>query len=180
MSDATRHLSSTGPPVPRIPVLGVTWYRRGPAYWIRRAGVSTAVFVMLAAFGVYVGGVYAAIATASGSTRVILTIIATSSVVLSFVMAVRAQRRPHAPLDRGAAARAGSSGARLGIMSSGGSVAGGAVIIVSALLGIGWFVVFFAMSFRRHLGPAEIAAVEGVERWRAQHPGWTPTRRNGD
>jgi hypothetical protein len=179
MSDATRRVSRTGPPVPRIPVLGTTWYRRGPGYWIRRAGASAAVFVMLAAFGVYVGGVYAAIATTSGSTRAILTIVATSSVVLSFVMAVRAQRRPHTPLDRGAATRAGSSGARLGVMSSGGSVAGVAVLIVGALLGIGWFVVFFAMTFRRHLGPAEIAAVEGVERWKTHHPGWSPTRRNG-
>ncbi|CCB76155.1 membrane protein of unknown function [Streptantibioticus cattleyicolor NRRL 8057 = DSM 46488] len=33
------------PPVPRLPVVGTTWYRRGVRYWLRRASI--ALFILL-------------------------------------------------------------------------------------------------------------------------------------
>ena len=36
--------------IPRLPVVGTTWYERGPSYWVRRAGATLFTAVMLAAW----------------------------------------------------------------------------------------------------------------------------------
>lgn len=43
-----------------------------------------------------------------------------------------------------------------------------------SLIGIGWPLLWLVLSFRRHLGPAEVAAVQGVAQWTAQHPDRQP------
>lgn len=49
-----------GTVIPKVPLIGTTWYERGPSYWARRAGATLITAVMLAAWTAMVGAfVYA-------------------------------------------------------------------------------------------------------------------------
>ncbi|MBC7724910.1 MAG: hypothetical protein H7146_09210 [Burkholderiaceae bacterium] len=171
-SEYIRSTHPVGPPVPKLPLLGTTWYRRGVGYWLRRAGVVLFVLLILAIFGLYVGAVFDAIATSlHGAARVVLLGLATGTVIASVIAAVRQQRR-YTAWRAPRSATAGGLGA--GVSARGGSPLAGAFLIVVALVGIGWPLLWLVMSCRRYSGPAEVAAVQGVAQWKAQHPDWRP------
>lgn len=44
-----------GTVIPKLPIIGTTWYERGPSYWARRAGATLFTAVMLAAWTAMVG-----------------------------------------------------------------------------------------------------------------------------
>ena len=171
-SEYIRATHPLGPPIPKIPLLGTTWYRRGVGYWLRRAGVVLIVLLIVAIFGLYVGAVFDAIATSlHGAARVVLLGLATGTVIASVIAAVRQQRRFTASR---AARSATAGGLGAGVSARAGSPLAGAFLIVVALVGIGWPLLWLVMSCRRYSGPAEKAAVLAVQEWKAQHPEWRP------
>lgn len=44
-----------GVEIPRVPILGTTWYERGASYWARRAGMTLLFLVFLAAWTAMIG-----------------------------------------------------------------------------------------------------------------------------
>ena len=144
-SEYIRSTHPAGPPVPKIRILGTSWYRRGVSYFVRRAGVSLVKQIILALFALFVGASVDAIATSLQGARVLLLALAGATVVASVI----------------AAAHIGTS-------------IGGAILLVVSLIGIGWPFLWLVLSFRRHLGPAEVAAVLAVRDWKAQHPEGRP------
>ena len=153
-------------------MLGTSWYRRDASYWAHRACVSLVMLTILALFALFVGAIVDAIATSlQGAARVLLLALAGATVVASVIAAARQQRQPASTnLPRPATV----NGAGLGVSARIGSPIGGAVLLVVYLIGIGWPLLWFVLSFRRHLGPAEVAAVLAVQKWKAQHPEWQP------
>jgi hypothetical protein len=67
------------PFVEPLPVVGTTWYERGPAYWIRRALASVVLLAVLALYGGVVALVRSGIGSA-GASVVFLTITAVCTV----------------------------------------------------------------------------------------------------
>ena len=171
-SEYIRATHPAGPPIPEIPILGTSWYRRGVSYFVRRAGVSLVMLIILSLFALFVGAIVDGIVTSlQGAARVLLLALAGATVVASVIAAARQRREPASTsLPRSAAVR----GAGLGVSARIGSPIGGAILFVVSLIGIGWPLLWLVLSFRRHLGPAEVAAVQGVAQWKAQHPEWRP------
>ena len=175
----TKHLNG-GPPIPEIPILGTTWYRRGVAYWLRRAGISLFAIAMFALFVFFITAVLDGFTSEMGTQgRIITYVIAGCAVAWSFYTAIRAQirqKRAHSAghsLGLGEANRPGKAtralGLGAGVGTYGGSPIAGGLLMLGALFGIGWFGVLMAATFRRYLGPDEVKAVRGVTDWKKQH-----------
>ena len=174
----------TGPPVPKLRLLGTSWYRRGARYWVRRAGISFGM-TFFAAFLVFmlVAFIEGIDQSMDGIAKVVVLGAGGAAILWSICSVVIALRRDEAatlaggtPHPRGAGSprRGITTGVGLGAAARGGSPVAEALLFVGLFFAIGWFVVPAVMSFRRYSGPTEKAAVQGVRDWQAQHPDWRP------
>lgn len=188
-SEYIRNTRPAGPPIPKIRLLGTSWYRRGVGYWARRAGLSLLYLLLLAMVLLVVGAVVSAIVSATtGWTRVAILAAVALVVLASYVHAVRAlvlrrraRRQGGAPLTaaqrrdlerrrrRGGAAGLGTGGATLA-----GSTVGGAFLLVGSLAVVGLASTIVVDSLGKYLSDEEFYAAQGIARWRAQHPDWRP------
>lgn len=168
------------PPVPKIKLLGTTWYRRRWPYWARRTGLAAAYLVFFMIVGIGVAAVVSVIVTdAKGIWLGVFLSLAVTAVLWSFYVAFRqfvAENRRFrlgvaaltepggykASRDRRAAT---AGGLGLGIGAYGGSALAGGLLIVGQLFVIGWVGYMVAISFRRYLTPEEFEAVMRVEEW---------------
>lgn len=166
--------------VEKIPFYGRTWYKRGVAYWLRRA---LAIFIMLLGLtfaSLMTGGTIQYLATTTDFPlwlRVLLLIIAAAAIVHSTVKAWSAlsmmnrARRKGIPLslaeasgepklsyrERRRQAIRGSSGwyaiAMLG---------GGGLLAISVVFNFGWFLVLIIISCQKYTSPEEFAAWQKI------------------
>ncbi|HEV2377922.1 MAG TPA: hypothetical protein VGS19_37900 [Streptosporangiaceae bacterium] len=80
--------------VPAIPVVGRTWYDRGPRYWVRRAGLALMWALLLTLIGASDAGFYGAVRHSSRTGFVVLLVINVALAVAAVVyVAVRTLRR---------------------------------------------------------------------------------------
>ncbi|KAA0021155.1 hypothetical protein [Antrihabitans cavernicola] len=170
-----------GPPMPSIPVLGTTWYRRGFSYWVRRAGVSLFAVAWFALFVFFITEFLDGFTSEMGARgRAITLTLAGCAIAWSFFTAIRAQIRQKRARESGRTLALGDAnkpekGARAlgfgsGTAAYGGSPIAAGLLMLGALFAIGWFGVLMVATFRRHLGPEEIAAVKAVAEWKKRHP----------
>lgn len=122
--------------VPRIPLLGTTWYKRGFLYWIRRIGISGIFALGLVAYLAMIEGALQAIAK-PGTT--LYYALAVSEIVFTLVSGMLMLRRIwragiSGKAARSGSARAGRAGAGIGSLafSTGGVLAG--LLVFSSLI----------------------------------------------
>ena len=114
------------PYIEPLPVVGTTWYERGPAYWWRRAGMSLALIVALACEVPLLVGFLSGIRDSSPTGfRVALVVVLVLGIATGVVTWVgsspaRALHRARRA-DPGLARRAAFLGAGLGGLARGGS-----------------------------------------------------------
>ncbi|MBY8839978.1 hypothetical protein [Streptomyces sp. SP2-10] len=83
-------------PVPALPRLGRTWYRRGAPYWLRRARTTVFVVLAMALFSLFALGLYAGVRDLLPSTvRVVWDGVQVAASVVALVWGAVAQRREH-------------------------------------------------------------------------------------
>ena len=134
-----------GVPVEKLPVLGTTWYERGPAYWVRRSWLFLIFALVVTLTSLLVGGFLAGIKESSPAGFVVALIveIAWSLVIIVFGLVRTRQRwndpEPARPLTRGQR-RAASLGGAIGTLARAGLVLGQAVLVLGSLLFFGLYV----------------------------------------
>ncbi|MGH3720296.1 MAG: hypothetical protein ACRDRI_15915 [Pseudonocardiaceae bacterium] len=171
-----------GPVVVSLPFLGRSWYRRGPAYWLRRALWSFCCLLILIMFSLMTGGLINAIATASIPmwVRILLLTLIAAAIVRSMTKAWGAFNVVNRARQRGEAVslaqasgddrtyrqrrRASTGGVGLGALARAGSTAAGGLLVISVIVNFGWGVVLFLASFQRYFSPDEFHAVEQIKR----------------
>ena len=178
-SEYLRSAHPAGPPVPKLRLLGTSWYRRGLGYWLRRTGLATGMTVITALMVfLLVGFVGGLASTTTGWGAVAVVVVASAAATWSTYSVFRSTLRREAeiatPPVQSAARRTRASGLGLGAAARGGSPVVGGLIFIGLLFVIGWLIVPTAFLFRRYLGPEEKAAVLAVQEWKAQHPEWRP------
>jgi hypothetical protein len=142
-----------GPYVPSLPMLGTTWYERGPAYWRRRVGLSLLVLCGLALdlllVGSFLAGFWQDARTGAAVTAVVIVVFGIVAGVWTWRRAGRIDR----PTGVGArdARLAARMGATTGILARAGSVVSSLVLVVLAILLVGPFVAAWLRTFDREL-----------------------------
>lgn len=186
-SEHIRPTRAAGPPIPKIRLLGRSWYRRGPGYWARRAGL-TFVYLVSASFAVLIGvGLVTAILShAHGVARVIVTIVIVGIVAASYTHAIlastrRRRRRHEDPPSSDAAQvlcarrqRAGLAGIGTGLSAYGGSAVGGALLAFGSVFLIGSITMMVLDSLGTYLNDDEYFDAQKVHAWKTHHPDWQP------
>jgi hypothetical protein len=141
-----------GVTIEKLPVLGTTWYDRGPGYWARRLGLFLVMVMVVALASLLIGALLADIKGKSqaGFTGVLIAEIVWSLVIVAFLL-VRTVRRwnsvePARPLSPGRK-RAAAMGARLGFLARAGMVIGMAVLVITSMVFFGLYltVLIFAL-----------------------------------
>lgn len=89
--------------IPSIPGLGTTWYRRGPAYWSRRAGIAMLLLAIVALYG----GIIAAVALGLRGGAGIVVFLAITAVWVALSAAWYLRRARLSRVDRSGADRKG-------------------------------------------------------------------------
>ncbi|MFC9280680.1 hypothetical protein [Streptomyces collinus] len=83
-------------PVPALPRLGRTWYRRGAPYWLRRARTTLFVVLAMALFSLFVAGLYEGVRDLlPSSARVVWDGVQAVASAVALVWGAVAQRREH-------------------------------------------------------------------------------------
>ncbi|MFG2638540.1 hypothetical protein ACGFX8_32925 [Streptomyces sp. NPDC048362] len=83
-------------PVPALPKLGRTWYRRGAAYWLCRARTTVFVVLALALFSLFAVGLYAGVRDLLPATaRTVWDGVQVAASVVASVWGWVTQRRGH-------------------------------------------------------------------------------------
>ena len=188
-SEYIRSTHPAGPPVPKLRLLGTSWYRRGVGYWARRGWLTLVYLLLLGLIGFIVGDVvYGAATDAHGVARVVALVLLFGVIVGSHIYAVRASMRrrherrqgltPLTPEQRREQDRRRRRGGRFGIGTGvgayGGSVVGGALLFLGSVVFIGTITMFVVDSLGKYLNNDEYFAVQKVQAWKAQHPEWRP------
>lgn len=131
--------------VEKLPVLGTTWYERGPAYWVRRAWLFLIFALVVTLTSLLVGGFLAGLKDSShdGFVGVLTAEIVWSIVIIVFGLIRTRQRwndpEPAPRLTRGQHRAAGLGGA-IGTLARAGFVLGQAVLVLGSLLFFGLYV----------------------------------------
>ncbi|TMM37334.1 MAG: hypothetical protein E6F99_12735 [Actinobacteria bacterium] len=150
------------PYIEPLPVVGTTWYERGPAYWWRRAGMSLALIVALACEVPLLVGFLSGIRDSSPTgfrvALVVVLVLGIATGVLTWVGSspARALDRTRRA-DPGVARRAAFLGAGLGGLARGGSVIAGLVLVIGGFLFVGPLVALLLRSFGRYLWVERVA-----------------------
>lgn len=83
-------------PIPSLPKLGRTWYRRGASYWLRRTGTAFSMVLLLAMFSVFALGLYAGfLDVLPPSLRIVWDGVQVVASAVAVVWGWIAQRRSH-------------------------------------------------------------------------------------
>lgn len=178
-SRASSEAPSAGPPVPvpSLPGLGTTWYRRGTRYWLRRAWTTV---VMLLAVGMLC---FMALSFYSGfrgemppAVRTVCDVVQVAGSCVTVVRGWLVQRRDHrrklldpptpAEFRRAKRAEVRRSG-RFAYAGRGLLVLAAPVLPVFAAWCVGWFAA--ALTVREY--PSEV----GARRWLEAHNGQSRT-----
>lgn len=175
--------ASSRPTIEKIPFFGTTWYKRGPAYWFRRLLASLMMLVALAVALAIMWGLVAAIVVdhavplaVRGLGLALIALASGHSMVRAWQAFVTVERRrragemlrqPDLVGDR-RQRRAGLAGAVTGTTAIGGSLAGGALLVIGVVGYLGWFIVMFVWTLQREYGIEHDARVR-FERWRQEH-----------
>jgi hypothetical protein len=172
--------------VESLPFLGRTWYRRGSAYWLRRALATLLMVVALVVCSLITYGVGQAVATAHIGVwaRVIILIAAAAAVARSIVkawtafdVANRQARRQGVATTMAEAAGERRRGARerqrraIGGSATLGALAGAgssALLVISVVFNFGWAVVALLASCQKYLSPEEFAAWQKIKQSHAR------------
>lgn len=174
------------PPIERVPGLGTTWYRRGPAYWMIRTIFAFFLFLPLlvgcgmtgsVGYGLWQSGLPLYV-------RIFLLLVMVAAIVRSsikawstFILVGRSNRsgRPMtlaeatgdttSPRERRRATMSAAARGTTGWM--GASLSGG-LLVISAIVNLGWFAVLFVSGFQRYFG-GEYAARVRLQQWCDEH-----------
>ncbi|GAM45816.1 hypothetical protein NSK11_contig00024-0006 [Nocardia seriolae] len=173
----------TQPDIPKVPLLGRSWYVRGVGYWLRRVRFLF-VFLLVGVFPVWISAIVVSMIvenTRSWGRIVLLTLIALGfgwSLVMGF-RSVLQQRREESRILAGGTAAAATAGSRtggagaglaLGAAGLGGSPIAVLLLFVGQFFVVGWLLALLVTSLGRYLGPDEARAVVAVREWYVQHP----------
>lgn len=168
------------PPIEKVPFLGTTWYTRGVAYWFRRSiasilmliGLLAGTVITVSLIGVIVES-RAAVGLKIGALVVIALAIA-YSLVQAFAAFFRVERlRKQARILRptfdyrselAKRRRYGTMAGLLAVAVRAGSLLAGALLVVSVIACIGWFVVLFIWTLQKEYGIEHDARVRLEER----------------
>jgi hypothetical protein len=166
--------------VRRVRMLGTTWAKRGPRYWLRRAALSILPGVMaLAVTAAYAGLARGLLSAARYPVAEVLIIVvfaigavwSTWAALNAYWPIIRAERARDVQALRDIVDRKPNRTERGGIAGSGlglGALAGNGVatglLAFGAVFIVGWPIVMFAMSFRRYFSAEEFLAVLEAER----------------
>ncbi|MEU9478755.1 hypothetical protein [Streptomyces sp. NPDC048191] len=83
-------------PVPALPKLGRTWYRRGALYWLCRTRTTVFILIVMAMFGLFAVSLYMGFRDLLPSTvRVVFDGVQVAASVVTLVWGWVAQRRSH-------------------------------------------------------------------------------------
>jgi hypothetical protein len=131
-----------------LPVIGTTWYERGPAYWVRRAGLALFFLALLALDVAIVASILAPMLQ-RGNQRAPGLFLLVVVVVVGTAMGVWVWRRdPYG--DRRSAQRAGRAGGAVGTASGSLGISGigfGAILVpIAVAITIGPMLVYFIKS----------------------------------
>lgn len=193
----TEPASRGEPPIPKVPGLGISWYRRGASYWIRRALICVFFTAMLFIISLLVFGVFKWIFSRDIVwVRVVLLCLAFGALALSMFRGFRAlnmvrrgQRdgihisltdayKPGSLLAKqsnGRSVALASTGAAAGAGAAAGNDALGGILALAAVFVYGDLLAFGLTMFLKYT-PPEHVAVLALEKWKAEHPDWTDER----
>lgn len=152
--------------VQSLPGLGTTWYERGRAYWIRRAGLTVLSAGFLTVW-TFIAGTFVHDAGPAGSPRFIGVL--TAEIVISLVTGgwifYQTWKHPRIPpardKERSKAAR--GVGAGLGVLGIVSPIAG-AIVMLLGFLSYGLFLTAFVLSFAPVLPPERVARQQLAEK----------------
>jgi hypothetical protein len=134
-----------GVEIEKLPVLGTTWYERGPRYWMRRFWLLMMMALVVTLTSLLVSGFLVGIKDSSraGFIGAVIAEIVWSLVIIGWVMVRTVQRwndpEPGRPLSR-RQRRAASAGSTIGVLARAGLVVGQAVLVIGSLLFFGLYV----------------------------------------
>jgi len=140
-----------GVTIEKLPVLGTSWYDRGPGYWARRVGNFLIMAVVVALASLVIGAVLSDIKGASRAafTGVLIAEIVWSLVIVAFLLVRTFQRwntvRPARALSRGQK-RAAAMGGWLGFLARTGLVIGQAVLVITSLVFFGLYLTLLILA----------------------------------
>jgi hypothetical protein len=129
-----------------LPIVGTTWYDRGPRYWLRRTGWALLMALVVAMVTAILLGFFSAMRRTSHTAfAVVLGIEVGYSMLLFGYLALQTARKwdnleyvpPHR--QRLASRRAAAGGAAMGILARSGSAAGALSLVVGSLVFIGLY-----------------------------------------
>ncbi|MBC7724909.1 MAG: hypothetical protein H7146_09205, partial [Burkholderiaceae bacterium] len=93
-SEYIRSTHPAEPPVPKLRLLGTSWYRRGVGYWVRRASLTVEYLLLLGLVGLFARSVIDAAATGmTGTGRLVVLALIGTVILGSYVQPVRASLR---------------------------------------------------------------------------------------
>ena len=188
-SEYIRSTHPAGPPVPKLRLLGTSWYGRGVGYWLRRVSLTVEYLLLLGLVGLFARSVTDAAATGmTGTGRLVVLALIGTVILGSYVPPVRASlRRRHerrhrlTPLtpeqrreQRRRQRRSGRLGIGTGVSAHGGSTVAGGLVVIGSLFVVGTVTMFVIDSLGEYLNNDEFFAVQKVQAWREQHPDWRP------
>ncbi len=134
-----------GVDIEKLPVLGTTWYERGPDYWVRRIWLFLLMALVVTLVSLIVGGFLIGIKDSShtGFVGALIVEAAWSLVIVCYMMIKTAQRwndlDPARPLSR-RQREAGAAGGALGALASAGIFIAQAVLVVASVLFFGLYI----------------------------------------
>lgn len=130
--------------VEKVPLLGTTWYERGPRYWLRRVVMVVGALLVLALVAALLWGLFGAIRQTSViGFWIALGIETAYSLAVIGYLVMRTARRWNtlAPARPQPTVRAaGSAGAVLGTLARSGLLIGQVVLVLATLLFVGLYV----------------------------------------
>lgn len=145
--------------VQSLPMLGTTWYERGRAYWMRRAGLTILSAGILTAF-TFIAGTFVHDAGPPGSPRFVGFL--TAEVVISLTTCAwifyRSWKHPRISYarDHKRSSAAAGVGVGLGVLGIASPIAG-AIVMLLGFLSYGLFLATFLLSFAPELPPERLA-----------------------
>jgi uncharacterized membrane protein YhaH (DUF805 family) len=134
-----------GTDIEKLPVLGTTWYDRGPSYWVRRFWLFLLMALVVTLTSLLVGGFLVGIKDSSHTGFVVALIIEIvwSLAIIGYGLLRTARRwndlEPSRPLSRRQRSAA-SAGSVLGTLARAGLVLGQVVLVLGSLLFFGLYV----------------------------------------
>lgn len=150
----------------KLPFLGRTWYRRGWAYWFRRALWSLCTLLILVLFSLITGGLVAGIATDTIPlwVRVVILAVIAAAILRSMVIAWTAFNTVNRARRHGTAMSLAQASGETPARRRPRVLVTGALLVISVVFNFGWGIVLFVASFQRYFSPAELRAWQRLEK----------------